>query len=93
MVVEGYAQDEWVTRQHYQDAPWPELVLLWQLYNRHLARLMSVTPVADRTRIRTVHNLNERGFGAIPREVPVTLELLMINFVDHLEHHLAQVQW
>jgi hypothetical protein len=25
--------------------------------------------------------------------VPVTLELLMINFVDHLEHHLAQVRW
>jgi hypothetical protein len=91
LVVEGYHQDEWVAAQHYQDAPWRELVLLWQLYNRHLARLMSITPVADRERVRSHHNLDQRAFRVVPRERTTTLEYFMADYVDHLEHHLAQV--
>jgi hypothetical protein len=91
LVVEGYAQDAWVSAQRYQDAPWPELVLLWMTYNRHLARLMAATPALDRDRPRHSHSLDLRAFRAVPADRAVTLGYFMNDYVDHLEHHLAQV--
>jgi hypothetical protein len=91
LVVDSYQQDEWVSAQRYQDAPWPELVIFWQLYNRHMARVMSATPAADRERERANHNLDQRAFRAVSREQPTTLDYFMRDYVDHLEHHLTQV--
>jgi len=91
LVVEGYEQDVWVEMQRYQEAPWNELVLLWMTYNRHLARLMSATPPTDRDRLRASHNLHLRAFRQVPSDRPVTLAYFMNDYVDHLEHHLAQV--
>ena len=91
LVVEGYAQDAWVAAQPYQDAPWVELVLLWQMYNRHLARVMSATPPADRDRRRDRHNLDQRAFQPVPADQPTTLGYFMSDYVDHLEHHLRQI--
>ena len=91
LVVEGYEQDAWVTAQRYQDSPWPELVLLWMTYNRHLARLMAATPAADCDRLRHVHNLHLRAYRAVPADRAATLGYFMNDYVDHLEHHLAQV--
>ena len=92
LVVEGYQQDDWVAAQRYNDAPWTELVLLWQLYNRHIARVMSATPAADRERVRTEHNLDQRAFRAVDSERPTSLGYFMADYVDHLEHHLAQLR-
>ena len=91
LVVEGYEQDAWVATQHYQDAPWAELVMLWMTYNRHLARLMAATPAGDRDRPRASHNLHLRAYRPVPADRPVTLGYFMNDYVDHLEHHLAQV--
>ena len=91
LVVDGYEQDVWVASQRYVEAPWAELVLLWLTYNRHLARVMTATPAADRARRRAVHNLDERAFRPVSRDRPVTLDYFMSDYVDHLEHHLAQV--
>lgn len=91
LVVEGYEQDLWVTAQRYQDAPWTELVILWLAYNRHLARVMAATPPADRERTRSRHNLDRRAYRPVPADRATTLEYFMNDYVDHLEHHLAQV--
>ncbi len=91
LVFDGYAQDAWVEWQQYASAPWDELVLLWQGYNRHLARVMRATPVDVRERQHTRHNLHRIAFRAIPADVPATLEYFMNDYVDHLEHHLAQI--
>ena len=91
LVVEGYEQDRWVASQRYQESPWGELVVLWLKYNRHLARVMTATPAADRERSRSVHNLDERAFRPVSRDRAVTLDYFMSDYVDHLEHHLAQV--
>lgn len=37
----GYAQDDWVAAQHYQETDWPGLVTLWQAFNRHLAHVIA----------------------------------------------------
>jgi hypothetical protein len=91
LVVEGYAQDDWVSAQRYQEAPWIEVVVLWQLYNRQLARVMSATSAADRERPRAEHNLDACAFRAVPRDQSTTLGYFMADYVDHLEHHLMQV--
>src|SRR5215208_4957018 len=72
LVVEGYEQDAWVAAQHYQDAPWTELVLLWMTYNRHLARLMAATPPADRDRPRPTHTLHLRAYRPVDTDRPAT---------------------
>jgi hypothetical protein len=91
LVVEGYEQDAWVAAQHYQDASWTELVLLWMTYNRHLARVMTATPAADRDRQRHTHNLHLRAYRPVAADRAVTLDYFMNDYVDHLEHHLRQV--
>ena len=91
LVFEGYAQDDWVARQQYQTAPWEELVNLWQLYNRQLARVMSATPRDVRERVHARHNLHRVAWRTVPEDRPTTLDYFMHDYVDHLEHHLAQV--
>jgi hypothetical protein len=89
LVFQGYAQEDWVRVQAYQEAPWSELVLLWRLYNQHLARLMEAAPEEQRTASRAAHNLSEIGF-AVPDGV-ATLEFVMRDYVAHLRHHLRQL--
>lgn len=91
LVFAGYAQDEWVERQQYHSAPWTELVLFWQSYNWHLARVMTVTPPHVRDKRYARHNLHQIAFRPLPENEPATLGYLMNDYVDHLEHHLAQI--
>jgi hypothetical protein len=91
LVVEGYAQDEWVIAQRYQETPWRELVSFWRLYNRHLARVICATPAADRDRPRARHNLDQRAYRQVPASQPASLGYFMSDYVDHLEHHVRQI--
>jgi hypothetical protein len=91
LLCAGYDQAAWVARQRYSSAPWPELVTLWAHLNLHLARVMEACPPDARSRPRKKHNLHEVAFRAIPPAEPATLEYFMADYVDHLEHHLAQI--
>jgi hypothetical protein len=90
LVLEGYEQDGWVDVQRYQQAPWPDLVMLWAAYNRHLARVMAAVPDDARTAPRRRHNLHEIAWKAVPAGEPTTLDYLMRDYVGHLQHHLRQ---
>jgi hypothetical protein len=78
---DGYDQNEWVARQHYENVPWRDLVIFWTSYNRHLAHVISRVPddVASR------EALDPDGKQAI------TLAFLMDDYVRHLRHHLVQI--
>ena len=91
LVFDGYEQEEWVRVQRYGDRPWKDLVELWQRYNEHIAFVMAATGQAALTRPRSRHSLDTIAFKAVPSTQPVTLEYLMIDYVDHLEHHLRQI--
>ena len=91
LVFPGYNQDQWVQANHYQQAPWSQLVELWRTYNLHLHHLMVH---ADRAKLQTPctqHTLQEIAFKTQPQSKPVTLEYLMKDYVDHLKHHLDQI--
>lgn len=91
LVFPGYAQDAWVEAQRYHDAPWRELVELWALFNRHLARVMAATPAEVRERPHARHNLHQIAWRAVPAGQPASLDYFMADYVAHLEHHLRQV--
>jgi len=91
LVFDGYAQDAWVDAQAYASADWPELVALWALYNRHVARVMTATPEAVRTRPHARHALDRIAWRPVPADQPATLDYFMADYVGHLEHHLRQI--
>ena len=91
LVFSRYAQDAWVSAQHYQDAPWDELLELWRSFNQHIARVMEAVPTEVRLRPRVRHNLDELAWRPLPRDKPATLDYFMEDYVAHLQHHVNQI--
>jgi hypothetical protein len=92
LVFHGYAQDEWVEVQGYDEEPWEDLIDLWQSYNRHIARVVARIDALEWSRPRARHNLDQIGFAAIEASRLGTLEWLVVDYVAHLRHHLAQIE-
>ena len=91
LVFDGYDQETWVRVQRYQERPWLELVRAWQVYNAQVAAVLRAAEQSAIDRPRSRHNLDRIGFKILPPGVDATLGFLMQDYVDHLEHHLAQV--
>jgi hypothetical protein len=92
LIFPGYDQNQWVSLQQYQKAPWPELLELWASYTFHLAHVMRSVPEAARLRLHTRHNLDEIAWQTVPRSQPISLDYLMSDYVGHLHHHLRQIE-
>ena len=91
LVFPGYAQEEWVAVQRYQEVSWAELVALWRLFNLHLGRVMAAVPERTRLAVRRRHNLHKIAWQTVPEDQPTTLDYFMRDYVGHLENHLRQV--
>jgi hypothetical protein len=76
----GYAQNDWVRLNHYEGRPWAELVTLWAAYNRHLAAVME--QIAPET-LGHIWDWEEGRY---------TLEFVATDYVEHLRHHLEQIE-
>ena len=76
----GYEQEFWVATQAYASAPWPDLVNLWLLLNRHLLHVLKAMPAAVWS--------HECIIGGRPA---VTLEALAADYLRHLNQHLTQL--
>ena len=76
----AYTQEHWVNSQGYEERPWPELVDLWRLYNRHLAHVIS--------------RITEEKLAVqcmIGSDEPVSLGYLVEDYLVHMRHHLAEL--
>ncbi len=91
LVFPGYEQEGWVAAQGYQTTDWNELLDLWVLYNRHIARIMERTPDEIRLKVHAVHNLFACAWQIVPADQPATLDYFMRDYVGHLHHHLRQI--
>ncbi|HZG15695.1 MAG TPA: DinB family protein [Candidatus Bathyarchaeia archaeon] len=78
--VVGYAQNEWVSIQAYQDAPFEDILQLWATLNKSIVRVIS--PLTE-----------EKGQHPciLSNGDHVTLLWLINDYVDHMEHHLRQI--
>lgn len=91
LVFDGYAQEDWIRAQNYNEEPWPLVVGLWRHYNLHLAHVMRHAPEPLRTEKRARHNFHQIGFAPVSEDEPSTLEHLMLDYIDHLKSHLRQI--
>jgi hypothetical protein len=80
--VEGYAQNDWVRIQNYNEKDTQQLVNLWKVYNEHILYIMQNTPD---------NNLEIKLNAQDPFEQADTLFFLMKDYVDHMDHHLRQI--
>jgi hypothetical protein len=80
--LDGYAQDEWVRVGDYNNRSNAELVALWVTINQQIAHVIQQTPTA------ALETLVKIGGGE-----PVTLGFLMLDYVQHTQHHLRQLDF
>ena len=91
LVFLGYNQDHWVEAQRYIDEPWTILLDLWRNFNLHLAHVIAVTPEKISSESRKKHNLHQIAWLTVPEEEPASLEYFMLDYVNHVKHHLNQI--
>lgn len=77
-----YEQVEWVAAQHYQKADINDLLNLWTLLNRQIIRVWENYP-AERLTARCDNSKQEPNLQ--------TVEWLANDYVEHLLHHLKQI--
>jgi hypothetical protein len=78
--LQQYRQQEWVTIQRYHSISWTEIVKFWEVYNSHLLHIM-----------RHVDETKLGNTGTFPEYGTQTLEFILNDYVDHLEHHLKSI--
>lgn len=91
LVFTGYNQDAWVRVQAYQTADWSALVQLWIALNQRLIAMVAAMPLEALSQPRSVHNLDELAWQPVHRDEATTLRYFIVDYVGHLEHHLAQL--
>ena len=78
----SYAQDSWVTVQHYQEREWAEVLALWFALNEHIVWTIRHIPRAS------------LGNRATVAGAPLTLGFLIEDYIAHMQHHLNNLrQW
>jgi hypothetical protein len=91
LIFPGYAQEEWVAAQHYQQASWPQLVELWKAYNLHLLHAVSHIPAQHLGKLHREHSLHKIAWKLLSENEPATLEYLIRDYIGHMKHHLRQI--
>ena len=81
-VIISYAQDDWVNTQNYNEIDSKFLVEFWKMYNMHLHWIMTHFPE---------DKLMTKCKAEDETELKENILLLMIDYVDHMEHHLNQI--
>jgi len=91
LVFASYDENSWVKFQKYKDASWLELITLWIAYNKHILFVIDSIEEDVLTEPRDIHNLDEICFQKPPTDDPATLEYLIDDYFDHMQHHLEQI--
>jgi hypothetical protein len=81
LTLPGYEQNHWVDSQGYQYADWPHLVTLWTHLNLHLADVITRIPPSKYSVACTIGG-----------DAPAPLESIVVGYLDHLNHHMAQIR-
>lgn len=92
LVFAGYAQNEWVTLQRYQERRWHELIDLWVAYNLHLAKVVAAIPDESLSRLRARHNFDRIAWNAVPAAEASSLGYFIGDYIAHMRHHLDQIR-
>ena len=78
--VIAYDQNQWNEYSYYQQMTKETLIDFWTIYNKHLVELIKRIPKD------TLQKTCKMKDGSL-----ATLEFLIKDYVEHLEHHLKQI--
>jgi hypothetical protein len=78
--LQQYQQQEWVQVQRYHSLAWTEIVKLWQVYNSHLLHIM-----------KQVDESKLGHTGTFPESETKSLQFILDDYVDHIDHHLKSI--
>ena len=87
-----YQQDDWVNVQHYQTESWEILVNLWKFYNLHIAHVIANTPGDVLQEVITKYTSEQISWIPAEFKEKFTMEYLFTDYVEHMKHHLGQIQ-
>ena len=77
-----YDQNEWVKIQNYQNVPTDEVISLWKTLNYQIVRVVENIP----------DEALQRTCDTTKTELQVfTLEFIINDYVEHLQHHLKAI--
>jgi hypothetical protein len=75
-----YNQDKWNELSHYQLMDSVHVIHFWKIYNQHILEVIKRIPPSSLIR--------ECNTGEAKN---VTLHFLIVDYVEHMEHHLKQI--
>lgn len=91
LVFASYDENSWVKFQRYKEAVWGDLITLWIAYNKHILYVIDSIEEEILSEPRDIHNLDEICYQKPAAEEPATLEYLIDDYFDHMQHHLEQI--
>lgn len=75
----SYDQNKWNEYSFYQQIDSKQIISFWTIYNKQLIEIIKRIPIENlRREIKIGENL-------------LTIEFLIVDYVEHLEHHLKQI--
>ncbi|QUY57996.1 DinB family protein [Chryseobacterium arthrosphaerae] len=77
-----YDQNVWVKAQNYQNVPTAELIALWKALNYQIVHVVENIPDEALQRTCDTTKTEPQRF---------TLEYIINDYVDHLQHHLKAI--
>ncbi|UEQ75673.1 DinB family protein [Chryseobacterium arthrosphaerae] len=77
-----YNQNVWVKAQNYQNVPTAELIALWKALNYQIVHVVENIPNEALQRTCDTTKTEPQRF---------TLEYIINDYVDHLQHHLKAI--
>lgn len=78
--IQSYRQDDLVIINRYQDLPLDHLLHVWKSLNQQIVYVISAIP-ADKLAYKVITPAGDHQ----------TLEWLVIDYLDHMDHHWRQV--
>ena len=76
-VIQSYNQNHWVIVQNYQDRPLDEIINLFQALNKQVVNIVKNIPNEKLSNLCDIGNNQYQ-----------TLEWLIKDYLEHLEHHI-----
>jgi hypothetical protein len=86
-----YPHEYWVNAHDYQSMDWMTLVQTFEIYNGHLAVLITQLSDNQLNRLYDKHNFDQIAFVHVPKDQPASLRYLIIDYMVHIEHHIKQI--
>ena len=91
IVFNGYAHEQWVAAQGYQEQDWEELVTLWSALNMHICDVVTRIPSDVLDKLHEEHSYAKTAFRELPSDQASTLGYLIEDYFAHLQYHLDQI--